>query len=144
MSGAGLRLSSVHAAAVAALRADATLVALLGGTARVYSLVPLNTPAPYVVVGVGSVSAWVAAMGADQSAGRELDLVVECFSLQHGSVQADDVAHRATIVLESDAVFAGVAGYAGCAFRVSPEPQRQQIDGQAMTSRKVYVRVWLS
>lgn len=138
---AGLRVGDVANAAVDALQADATLTALLGGTAKVYSAVPLNTSSPYVQVLGGDEVPWAAA--ASNYDTRDVAVDVDVWSAYRGTKEVDDVASQVVTRLLTASTWAGVSGFAGVLFERAQRPEQQFIGDEVWYRRRVTVRVYL-
>jgi hypothetical protein len=140
---AGSRVPDVLNAAVDALKVDATLigVGLLNG-AKVYSSVPEDTVPPYLWVMGGREVIWADAMRSHDA--REVDLDAIAISKYRGTKEADDIIDRVMEVLDTDATWTGVTGYAGHTFVENRAPAFTEIAGEVWIERALTWRVWVN
>lgn len=135
---AGSRIPDVFNAAIDALKADATLIALLGG-AKVYSAVPEDTTSPYLWVLGGREVIWAEGFNDDDS--REVDIDVFAISKYRGTKEVDDIISRAMEVLDAEATWAGVSGYAANGFIENQAPAPTELAGEVWFERGLKWRV---
>lgn len=140
---AGSRIPDVTNAAIDALKADATLIGstLLNGS-KVYSAVPEDTILPYVWVLGGREGIWAEGFNGDDS--REVDIDVFAISKYRGTKEVDDIISRVMVVLDTDATWAGVSGYAGHTFVENREPAPSEVAGEVWFERPLKWRVWVN
>jgi hypothetical protein len=140
---AGSRVPDVASAAIAALVADATLIGstLLNG-AKVYSLVPEDTVLPYLWVLGGREVIWAEGFNQDES--REVDVDVVAISRHRGTKQVDDIIDRVMEVLDTDATWTGITGYAGHMLVENRAPGFGELSGEVVIERMVTWRVWVN
>lgn len=108
-------MSAAHdlqAAIVAALKADAALVALLGDAERVLDRVPPERDFPFVAIGRTSVQDW----STDDRKGGEHLVALRCWSRATSRAEVLAIAERISAALEA------VAGVQGDTRIVSFEP----------------------
>ncbi|MFZ2101987.1 MAG: DUF3168 domain-containing protein, partial [Oricola sp.] len=108
-------MSAAHdlqAAIVAALRADAGLLALTGAEDRILDRVPLERGLPFVVIGRTSAQDW----STDDGAGEEHLVTIRCWSRATGRTEVLAMAERVTAALS------GLSGVHGGTRIVSFEP----------------------
>jgi hypothetical protein len=129
---------------IAALAADATLLSLLGGTARVYVNVPDNTPAPYLWVLGGTEVPMPETMAALRR--RIVGVSVAAVSAHRGTAEVDALLSRVIEVLTPEAgAGPAVTGYsAQWWFRSNDEPERIDNDGTDLWMGLCRFEVWLS
>lgn len=99
-------MSAAHdlqAAVIAALNADAALVALLGDAELILDHVPAERTFPFVAVGRTAARDW----STDDRAGEEQLITLRCWSRETGRAEVLALAERVTAALS---LLAGVAG----------------------------------
>lgn len=140
---AGSRIPDVVNAAVDALKADATLIgaSLLNGS-KVYTHVPENAVAPWLVVLGGQETPWAESQNDDDD--RECQVDVVAVSKYRGTTQVDAIISRAIDVLTTHGTWTGVTGYAGCAFVINRAPVPSEIGGEMWFERSATVTVYLN
>ncbi len=138
MSLPGSARPAVTAAVVAALAADATLLAALGGTARVYVNVPDNTPAPYLWVLGGTETPMPQTHPTLRR--RYVSVVVSAVSAHRGTSEIDSLLSRVIEVLEAQPAVTGYS--AQWWFRENAEPQRMDDDGTDLWVGTCRFEVW--
>lgn len=138
---AGSRVNDIVNAAVDALKGDATLTALLG-TAKVYSFVPEDTAAPYLLVTGGTETAWVEAF--QQFDGRQIDCRILVVSAYRGTYEVDTLMSRVLTVLLTETAWRGITGYAAHGFLVNDAPVTEVVNGIVYFSRLATIRVWVN
>lgn len=136
----GSRVSGVTNAAIDALGADGTLTTLLG-TSKVYSFVPEDTAAPYVVVLGGREDPWVESTS--DVSGRAVDVEVVAVSTYRGTKQVDEIIDQCLTTLTADAAWSSLTEYAGVLFVVNERPTMELVDGRIWYQRRATVRVFL-
>lgn len=157
---AGSRVRDCVNAAVDALKADATLAALLGTTVampKVDTHIRQSTDPPYAMVLGGDEVPWVVSFmqtgigspdGTDggDSGGRQVDVIVQCVSTYRGTSQVDSVADRVLDVLTEDGTWALVTGFRLVEFvrNAFQPPVDLNADGVLWFVRLVTVRVSLA
>lgn len=146
---AGSRVEDCVNAAIDALRADATLTTLLGGSSKTYTFVPQNTDAPYVMVYGGDEVPWAETLEVSDddgdSAGRQVDVAVQCVSTYQGQRQVNNIADRVMeLLLDADA-YDAVSGFELVQFvrNAGQPPADLNNDGVLWFVRVVTVRVTL-
>lgn len=138
---AGLRSTDVINAAIDALGADATLIALVG-TAKVFTHVPAETPMPYVIVLPGREAPTLESF--DNDSARTVDVLVTCLSNYAGSKQLSDIVDRVAEVLTTTATWTGVSGITAWRFsEATPTGAMDGQDGRIVYERTVTVQVWV-
>jgi len=138
---AGLRSRDVVNAAVDALRADATLTTLLGGTSKVYTHVPQDTEAPYVLVMAGREAPVLETF--DDDASRSVEVMAMTVSTYRGTKEVDAVSDQCADTLTTHATYAGLAGYTANRFVEAERPTVEDVDGTLFYQRRVIVAVWV-
>lgn len=139
---AGSRVNDCVNAAVDALKGDTTLRTLLGGTSKVYSFVPEETAAPYVLVTGGTESAWAEAFNAFD--GRQVDVRVLVVSAYRGTYEVDALMSQVLTRLTTATTWTGITGYAAHGFIVNDAPLTEVVNGIVYFSRVATVRVWVN
>lgn len=137
---AGSARPALVAAAVTALAADATLLAALGGTAKVYVNVPDDTQAPYLWVLGGTETPMPETQARLRR--RIVALLVSAVSAHRGTAQLDALLSRVIEVLEAQPAVTGYS--AQWWFRENAEPQRMDEDGTDLWIGTCRFEVWLS
>jgi hypothetical protein len=144
---AGSRLSDVTNAAVDALVADSALATLLGGSAKVFTHIPEDTPVPYVLVLGGQEIPWVESFEPGDDA-REVEVDMLVVSAYRGTKEIDAITNRGLEVLTTHASWnegsAAVVGYAGCGFRRCERPAMSELTGRIYFERLSTVVVWVN
>lgn len=116
---AGSRIPDVMAAAVTALRADASLSTLLGG-AKVYTHVPQGADAPFVALLGGDEVPWgvtftefadITVSNGGDNGGRACDVLAQCVSAYRGTEQVDGLASQVLEVLTAPGTWSGITGF---------------------------------
>lgn len=137
---AGSARPALVAAAVTALAADATLLAALGGTAKVYVNVPDDTQAPYLWVLGGTETPMPETQARLRR--RIVALLVSAVSAHRGTAQLDALLSRVIEVIEAQPAVTGYS--AQWWFRENAEPQRMDEDGTDLWIGTCRFEVWLS
>jgi hypothetical protein len=148
---AGSRMGEIVTAAVTALRAATPLTTILG-SAKVYTHIPQDTQAPYVLVVGGDETPWATAMSMSDdgdNGGRSCDVTAFCYSAFRGSDQVDSMAHEVMEALLGSVsapltAWDAVSGYQVVAFvgnRMAPPTDLT--DGRMWFQRTVTVRVFV-
>jgi Protein of unknown function (DUF3168) len=136
---AGSRIPDVMAAATTALRNDATLTALLGGAAKVYSHVPEDTAPPYVVLSGGAEEVWADAL--HDNTGRVCDIEALAVTAYRGTLEVDAIMAQVLTTLLTTSTYSGVTGFTAVEFATNERPYTEQIEGRIWYSRRGRVRV---
>jgi hypothetical protein len=141
---AGSRLSDVTNAAVDALVADSALATLLGGSAKVFTHIPEDTPVPYVLVLGGLELPWAESFEPGDDA-REVEVDMLVVSAYRGTKEIDAITNRGLEVLTTHGSWSGnVTGYAGCGFRRCERPAMSELTGRIYFERLSTVVVWVN
>ncbi len=143
-------------AAIDALKADTTLLALVGAATKVDTHIRQGTDTPYVMVLGGDEIPWAVTFeqtlgspldtdGGD-SGGRQVDVIAQCVSTYRGTKEVDEIASRVLEVLTDDATWVGVTGFRLAEFvrNAFQPPLDLNADGVLWFSRLVSVRVTLA
>lgn len=139
------KLSVVTNAGIDALTADATLTALLGGTAKVYNHVPQGTAAPYVVGMGGEEAPWAEVFDETGDDGaRQVDFEARVVSAYEGTKELDAIVSRVLALLTTPASWTGVSGFAGLMFVRNTRPNVIEWNGVLYFERYCVVRVFLN
>lgn len=154
---AGSRVRDCVNVAVDALKADATLVTLLGAATKVDTHIRQGTETPYTMVLGGDEVPWAvtfeqqsfASPGATDggdSGGRQVDVIVQCVSTYRGTSQVDSIADRVMEILTDIDTWAGVARWQLTEFVRNgfQPPIDLNADGVLWFVRLVTVRVTLA
>ena len=136
-----LRVGDVADKAYDALAADSTLTALLGGTSKVYSLVPEDTTTPYVHVLGGREAPW--APETNSYVTREVDVDVDVWSAYRGTKEIDDIGSQIVTTLLAVTSWTGLSGFAYVWFVGTERPTQEFIEGLSWYRRRVTCRVYL-
>lgn len=144
MSHPGSARPALTAATIATLSADASLLSLLGGSAKVYVNVPDNTTAPYLWVLGGTETPMPETMAALRR--RFVGISVAAISAHRGTSEVDALLSRVIEVLTPEAgPGPAVTGYsAQWWFRSNDEPERIDNDGTDLWMGLCRFEVWLS
>lgn len=144
MSHPGSARPALTAATIAALSVDASLLALLGGTAKVYVNVPNDTPAPYLWVLSGAEAPMPQTMAAVRR--RVVGVSIAAVSAHRGTSEVDALLSRVIEVLAPEpGAGPAVTGYsAQWWFRANDEPERIDNDGTDLWMGLCRFEVWLS
>ncbi len=153
---AGSRVRDCVNAAIDALKADTTLLALVGAATKVDTHIRQGTDTPYVMLLGGDEIPWAVTFeqtlgspldtdGGD-GGGRQVDVIAQCVSTYRGTKEVDEIASRVLEVLTDDATWAQVTGFRLAEFvrNAFQPPIDLNADGTLWFVRLVTVRVTLA